>query len=144
MKLKGVWILVLCFAAAAWLAFGDRLPSINWPTIEPPPPTVPAKPPLIVMLHEAAHGPLPPYALGAANELMAAGREVRPVDDDLLTGLGEPPAWLRPALAPGRALMGGAEDGQQKDDALILLDGERVVKAIKLPASRAAILEECK
>lgn len=140
MKIKGLPVLVICLLAAAYLAFGGGL-NIPWPT---PGPVTPTKPPIVVMLHEAMHGPLPPYALGAANELTAAGRDARPVDDDLLTGLGETPAWLRPALAPGRALMGGADDAQQKDDALILLDGERVVKAIKLPTSKAAILEECK
>lgn len=104
----------------------------------------PSTPPMIVMLHEAMHGPLPAYALGAANELAASGREVRPEDDDLLNGVGEVPKWLKPALEPGRAIMGGSSDEQQKDDALILLDGERVVKAMKMPATKAEILEAVK
>jgi hypothetical protein len=137
-KLKGVWILVLTLAAAAWIGFGAKLPNIDWPT---PGPVTPTKPPLIVMLYEDSHGNLPPYAIGAANELTAAGREVRPIDDDVTTGLDTVPVWLKPALVPGRAIMGGNEDSQQKDDALILLDGERVLKAIKLPATKAEILE---
>lgn len=100
-------------------------------------PSTPSTPPLIVMLYEADHGPLPPYALGAANDLNAAGREVRMVDDDLLNGTGEVPAWLRPAVEPGRAIMGSG----QLDDALVLVSGERVIKSIKLPASKAEILE---
>lgn len=126
----------LLILAIAWLLLGGKLPNVVTP--------VTTKPPLIVMLHEAAHGMLPPYALGAANELSAAGREVRTPDDDEITGLGEPPAWLKPAIAPGRALMGGNTDEQQIDDALILLDGDRVVKAVKLPATKAEILEACK
>ena len=95
---------------------------------------------LVVMLYEADHGPLPPYALGAANELTAAGREVRPTDDDVLTGLGAVPTWLAPALQSGRNLMGSS----QQDDALIVLAGGRIVKATKLPPTRAAILEYVK
>jgi hypothetical protein len=96
------------------------------------------------MLYEAGNGPLPPYALGAANELTAAGFDVRPADDDETTGLGETPAWLKPALEPGRAIMGGTSDDQQQDDALIVLSGERVVKAMKMPATREAIMEAVK
>ena len=103
-------------------------------------PFVPTKGSLVVMLYEADHGPLPPYALGAANELTAAGRDVRTTDDDVLTGLGTVPAWLGPALEKGRAIMGSG----QVDDALVLLSGERVVKAIKLPATKAEILEAVK
>lgn len=117
---------------ASWLIFagpkGCTLPAIV------------SKPSLIIMLYEAEKGPLPPYALGAANEMTAAGLEVRPADDDELTGNGEVPAWLNPALGPGRAIMGS----EQIDDALILLAGDRVLKAIKLPATKAAILEACK
>lgn len=129
----------LLILLVAWWLLGGGLP-----TFGPVTPTTPSKPPLIVMLYEDSHGNLPPYAIGAANELTAAGREVRPVDDDVTTGLDTVPTWLQPALAPGRALMGGNDDAQQKDDALILLDGERVVKAIKLPATKAEILEACK
>lgn len=100
----------------------------------------PSVPPLIVMLYESEHGPLPDYARGAANELNATGREVRMADDDELTGPGEVPSWLKPALEPGRAIMGSG----QLDDALILLSGERVLKAVKLPASKAEILEAAK
>lgn len=96
--------------------------------------------PLVVMLHESLHGNLPPYALGAAHDLEADGYEVRPVDDDLTDGTGEIPPWLKPALEPGRKIMGGNTDGEQKDDALILLNGQRVVKAIKLPSTREAIV----
>lgn len=103
--------------------------------------TLDPKPTLIVMLHESEHGPLPPYAIGAANELTAAGREVRMVDDDVTEGEGAVPAWLKPALEPGRAIMGGT-DGKEK--ALVLLSGERVLKASKLPATRPEILEACK
>lgn len=113
------------------LLLGPKLPGC---------PAGPSSPSLIVMLHEEDHGPLPPYALGAANELTAAGKEVRPVDDDLVTGLDEVPTWLKPALEPGRAIMGS----DQKGDALILLAGDRVLKAIKLPTTKEAILEAAK
>lgn len=103
-------------------------------------PGVPSTPPLIVLLYEADHGPLPDYAKGAANELNAAGREVRMADDDELTGDGQIPKWLKPALEPGRALMGSG----QLDDALLLLSGDRVLKAVKLPADKAAIMEAVK
>lgn len=126
-------LLVLVAAGvAAWFVLGGRLPEVVTPG--------PTTPPMIVMLHESARGNLPPYALGAANELTAAGRDVRTPDDDDLNGLGEVPAWLKPALVPGRAIMGP----EQIDDALILLDGERVVKAVKLPANKAEILEAVK
>lgn len=104
----------------------------------------PSTTPVIVMLHEAQHGPLSPDAMGAARELRDAGRDVKIADDDEVTGLGATPAWLKPALEQGRAIMGGASDDDQKDDALILLSGERVVKAIKMPAARAEIVEACK
>lgn len=104
----------------------------------------PSSPPVIVMLHEAQHGPLSPEAMGAARELRDAGRDVKIADDDEVTGLGQTPAWLKPALEQGRAIMGGASDEQQKDDALVLLSGERVVKAIKMPPTRPEILEAVK
>lgn len=135
------WMPIVLAVLGALLLFGGKL-NIPWPDIVGP--SVPTKPPLIVMLYEDSHGNLPPYAIGAANELTAAGREVRPVDDDVTTGLGTVPTWLQPALVPGRAIMGGNDDAQQKDDALILLDGERVVKAIKLPVTKAEILEAVK
>lgn len=109
------------------------LPSWTW--------VVAPKPTLIVMLHEESHGPLSSDAKGAANELTAAGREVRMVDDDVTDGLGETPDWLKPALEPGRKVMGGT-DGKEK--ALVVLAGERVVKAVKLPPTRPEILEACK
>lgn len=126
------WVFVVL---AIFLFAGGRLPTVVRPPINPP---------LIIMLHEALHGPLPAYATGAARDLVAAGRDVRTPDDDEVTGTGEIPQWLKPALAPGRAILGGSEDSQQKDDALVLLAGERVLKAIKLPDSKEAILEACK
>lgn len=128
---------IACLVAAAWLIFGgpkgcdfNPLDVIT---------TTPGDS-LVVILYEADHGPLPPYALGAANELTAAGREVRPTDDDVLNGLGEVPTWLKPALEPGRNLMGS----EQRDDALVVLNGGRLVKATKLPPTREAILEYVK
>lgn len=119
----------LLVLALVVLLLGPKLPGC--------PSVGPTKATLIVMLHEEDHGPLPSYALGAANELAAAGKEVRPVDDDLVTGLDEVPTWLKPALEPGRAIMGS----DQKGDALVLLAGDKVLKAIKLPATKEAILE---
>jgi hypothetical protein len=125
---------LLLIGAAVWVALsGGGLP---WPSVLPGPST----PPLVVLMYEADHGPLPSYALGAANELNAAGREVRLVDDDTLTGTGVVPAWLKPAIEPGRAIMGSG----QLDDALIQLSGDRVLKAVKLPADKTAILEAVK
>jgi hypothetical protein len=96
--------------------------------------------PLVVMLHESTNGPLPSYAVGAANELTAAGFEVRMVDDDVLDGTGETPDWLKPALEPGRKIMGGT-DG--KEHALVLVRGDKA-NAVKLPATREAIVEAVK
>ena len=121
------------------LIFSDGKPGPT-PGPEPGPAPNPVKT-LILMLHESQHGNLPPYALGAMEELRAAGRDVRAPDDDDVDGLGQVPPWLRPALEPGRAIMGGT-DG--KDDALIVLDGERVVKAVKLPESKEAIIAAVK
>jgi hypothetical protein len=128
---------VLVLAVAAMLLAGGGK-GCSFPTVAP------SVTPLIVMLHEAKHGPLPSAAVGAANELTTSGREVRMVDDDVLDGSGEVPDWLKPALEPGRKLMGGVDDKQQQDDALILLNGDRVVKAIKMPATRPEIVEACK
>lgn len=130
-------VLVL-LALALVLSSGGR--GCTLPVVVPDDP----KQTLIVMLYEATNGPLPPYALGAANDLSAAGREVRPADDDEVTGLGETPKWLKPALEPGRAIMGGTSDDAQKDDALIVLSGEKVLKAMKLPATRELIIEAVK
>jgi hypothetical protein len=127
---KGTWI---------WLAVVVAVLLLRGRGCELPP-SVPTNPPLIVMLYEADHGELPDYATGAGHELVAAGREVRPIDDDDTNGLDETPAWLKPALEPGRKIMGA----DQLDDALILLDGETVIKAIKLPDSKEAILEAVK
>ena len=127
---------VFWFASGGVSTGGCTLPAFpSWPNIAT------SKPALIVMLHEASHGPLSIDAKGAANELTSAGRSVRMVDDDVTDGTNETPDWLKPALEPGRAIMGGT-DG--KEHAVILLSGERVVKAIKLPASKAEILEACK
>lgn len=128
--MRGRWIDLGLAVVALWLVFGP-VPSLRV--------VGPSTPPLIVMLHEVNEGELPAYAKGAANELVAAGREVRMVDDDITDG-DEPPEWLKPALEPGRAIMGPS----QKDDALVLLDGQKVVKAIKLPATKEAIVEACK
>jgi hypothetical protein len=143
-KLSIEWWKVFVLAACLWLMAsggGFRLPTTwTWPSW----PVIATKPTLIVMLHEAKHGLFPSHVVGAARELEAAGFEVRMVDDDVTDGLGETPPWLKPALEQGRAIMGGTTDDVQKDDALIKLAGERVVKAIKMPDSRAAIVEECK
>jgi hypothetical protein len=140
-KLSIEWWKVFVLAGCLWLMAGGgglKLPTTwtwpSWPVITP-------KPTLVVMLHEATHGPLSSEAIGAANELTAAGREVRMIDDDVTDGLGEVPDWLKPALEPGRAVMGGT-DGKEK--ALVLLSGDRVLKAIKLPATRPEIVSECK
>lgn len=95
---------------------------------------------MVVMLYEAEHGPLPGHAAGAAHELVAAGAEVRMVDDDILDGTGETPEWLKPALEPGRAVMGAS----QLDDALVVLQGNAVVKAVKLPETKELIVEASK
>jgi hypothetical protein len=131
---KGTWI---------WLAVIAAVLMVRWQGCELP--TVgPSTPPLIVMLYEAENGELPAYAIGAARELEAAGRDVNPVDDDTTNGLGETPVWLKPALEPGRKLMGGIDDKLQKSHALVLVSGEQVVKAVKLPESKEAILEAVK
>jgi hypothetical protein len=127
---------VVVALAAMLLASGGK--GCTLPQIKP------STPPLIVMLYEAENGELPAYAIGAARELESAGRDVQPVDDDTTNGLGETPKWLKPALEPGRKLMGGMDDKLQKSHALVLVSGEQVVKAMKLPASREAIIEECK
>jgi hypothetical protein len=128
---------VLVLAVAAMLLAGGGK-GCSLPTL---PPSVP---PSIVMLYEAENGELPAYAIGAARELEAAGRDVNPVDDDTTNGLGETPKWLKPALEPGRKLMGGMDDKLQKSHALVLVSGEQVVKAVKLPESKEAILEAVK
>lgn len=94
-------------------------------------PLAPAKPALVVIVHRSETA-LPPYAMGAVNELRAAGRDVRIVDDEPANGLNAVPAAVAPAVTKAR------EVGHP---ALVLLDGERVVGAIKLPASKEAILE---
>jgi hypothetical protein len=134
-KLKGVWILVLTLAAAAWIGFGAKLPNIDWPT---PGPVAPTKPPLVVVLFESEHGEPPAYAAGAVNDLRKAGREARLMDDDPATGMDSVPAEVAPAIEPGRTIMGGT-DG--KGFALVLLDGSKVRKAMALPTSKEAILE---
>jgi hypothetical protein len=134
---KGTWIWLAVVAAILLLRWqGCDLSKLTT--------TNPSTPPLIVMLYEAQHGPLSPDAIGAASDLTASGREVRMVDDDVTDGTNETPDWLKPALQQGRLLMGGTTDELQKDDALILLSGERVVKAIKMPATKAETLEACK
>jgi hypothetical protein len=128
---KGTWI---------WLAVIAAVLMVRWQGCELP--TVgPSTPPLIVMLYEADHGEPPAYAAGAANELRKAGREVRMIDDDPANGLDAVPAEVAPAIEPGRKIMGGT-DG--KGHALLALAGSRVLKAIALPPSKEAILEECK
>jgi hypothetical protein len=134
------WWKVFVLLACLWLMAGGgglKLPTWTWPAF----PVIAPKPTLIVMLHEATNGPLSSEAIGAANELTAAGREVRMIDDDVTDGLGEVPDWLKPALEPGHAVMGGT-DGKEK--ALVLLSGDRVLKAIKMPPTRPEIVEACK
>lgn len=99
--------------------------------------------PLVVMMYEANHGPLPQYAIGAARELADSGFEVRMVDDDVLAGDATTPKPLLAAIEQGRVIMGGASDEQQKDDALILVRGNSV-KGSKLPPTREEIVSAVK
>jgi hypothetical protein len=127
---KGTWI---------WLAVIAAVLMVRWQGCELP--TVgPSTPPLIVMLYEADHGEPPAYAAGAANELRKQGRQARLIDDDPGNGLDAVPAEVAPAIEPGRKIMGGT-DG--KGFALVVLAGDRVLKAMALPPSKEAILEEC-
>lgn len=131
------WSVLLVAVLVGGLVFAPRgcsLPVVPWPVIATP------GQPLVVLMYEADHGPLPAYAIGAANELSAAGIDVRPVDDDVVDGTGETPDWLKPAIEPGRSLMGA----DQKADALIVLRGGKVAKAVALPATREAIVEAAK
>lgn len=122
---------------ALLVLFSGRIGGCTTPFNPPPAPGET----LIIMLYEAEHGQLPDYAVGAARDLVAAKIKVRPVDDDQLQGLGAVPVWLKPVLEEGRKIMGGSADNQQLDDALIKLVGERMDVAIKLPATKEAILE---
>lgn len=129
----------LALFALAWFGLGGMTwRGCDWrlaiPWVQPSPNA------LIVMMHEASHGPLSQDAIGAANELTAAGREVRMIDDDVVDGTGETPEWLKPGLAKGREIMGGT-DG--KTHVLLLLSGQRIVKAEKLPGPRAEIVRAC-
>ena len=94
----------------------------------------------IVIQHESDQGSLPPYVTGAVESLRAAGRTVYVIDDDVTTGLGTPPKPVAPAIEPGRKIMGGSEG---KGQALVLLSGDMVLKAIELPKSKESIVEAC-
>lgn len=130
MKPSSLLVLTVGLLAALYVAFGGMAWE-GW-TLGP------STPPLVVVLYEADNGEPPSYALGAINELRAAGRQARVIDDDPATGTNSVPAEVAPAIEPGRKIMGGT-DG--KEHALVLLNGQRVVKAIKLPDSKEAILE---
>lgn len=132
-------ILSLALLVAVSLLAVQSVPTIRaWlPSIVAPA----AKDVPIVVVHESDQGGIPPYASGAVEELRKAGRTVYVIDDDVVTGLGTPPKPVAPAIEPGRKIMGGSEG---KGQALVLLSGETVLKAIELPKSKEAILEACR
>jgi len=133
--MKDRWFDLVLAAVALFFLTGGKLPV--WNPIEPTP-SPDSK--IVIMLYESQHGPLPPYALGAAGELDAAGWTVRPTEDDQLTGEDQIPDWLKPVITQGREIMGGQQDEQQVDDALIIVSGSRV-RAMKMPTSKPGILE---
>lgn len=92
---------------------------------------------LIVIAYESEDGNLPPYAVGAVQQLRAAGREVRQIDDDVINGLDAVPAEVKPAIEPLRA---------KGLPAYAILDkpGGTVIKCEKLPETTDAILEAVK
>lgn len=103
---------------------------IGWPSLVAPV----VRDALVVIVHDESIG-LPDYAEHAINQLRAAGRQVRLTGLNPQTGLGTVPKEIAPALAPGKAA--GVP-------ALVLLQGDKVLKVIKLPATTEAILEACK
>lgn len=137
-----VVICSLLIGLLVWQSGVVKLPTWVAPVVAPDKPD--ATKALVVMLYEADHGPLPPHAKEAAAELSAAGREVRMVEDDVLTGLGTVPLWLQPGIKEGRAAMGGQSDEQQTGDALVLIAGGKLLKAIPMPATKEAVMEACK
>lgn len=117
--------------AIVLLLLGDRLPAIPWIGAG-------GKPDAVVIMYEAEHGEPPAYAAGAVNALRAAGKQAWMIDDDPGDGENQLPDAVAPAIEPGRAVMGGT-DG--KGHALVVLAGQKVLKAIPLPPSKEAIVE---
>lgn len=128
------WLVVLTLIVGgqslAPLVKWDGKITIGWPSLVAPV----VRDALVVIVHDESIG-LPDYAEHAINQLRAAGRQVRLTGLNPQTGLGTVPKEIAPALAPGKAA--GVP-------ALVLLQGDKVLKVIKLPATTEAILEACK
>lgn len=122
---------LMLLAAVALVLYGDRL-ALPWGWV------VQAKPDAVVILYEADNGEPPAYAAGAVNELRASGKRVWMIDDDPGDGENQVPDAVAPAIEPGRAVMGGTNG---KGHALVVLAGQKVLKAVPLPSSREAIVE---
>lgn len=98
---------------------------------EPAPPVIDAKA-LVSIVYESSATPVPRQVHNARFELEAKGYEVRVVDADVVTGTGTVPLPLKPAIEAARA---------QGLPALVITNGEKVLKKIALPATAEEIVK---
>lgn len=103
------------------------LVAILWPTGASPFASVDTA----VVVYESEKGPLPNYVFGAFRQL-EEDYDVRAIDDDVTTGLGDQPDHVQEAITAAR------ENGLP---ALVLTGGGKVIRAMDLPGSMEKILE---
>lgn len=110
---------------------------IRGPPEDPKDPVVPvdpdAKADAAHIIYESGQSRVPLHADAAARELRKQGKQVRIVDADAETGTGEVPRELAKSIEAAK------ETGLP---ALVLLSKGKVLRSVKLPATKEAILQE--
>ena len=128
MKLSLTQIVLLVALVAIWFVKSDQV-------TPPPTPVVEVKADLVAFVYESEDGALPSYVFGASAELVERGINVRPIDDDVETGLGGLPIEIAKAIVAGRA------NGLP---AMVVMGGGDVLSVMNLPSSKEAISEAVK
>ena len=92
-------------------------------------------PDMVAVVYESSDGIPKPYVTGALNKLNEQGLQVRIFDKDVVTGEGEIPSQIRPAIQA--AVNNGLP-------ALVVLSKGEVISVQNLPKSESEIVEAVK
>lgn len=129
-----VGIILLLLAAWVYASGGTMaLPSIPWPSV--PSIIAPANVTAVTYIYEKDAGGIPPAVSAALGELNAAGIRATTFEEDTLDASGQVPEQYKLALPAAR------EAGLPS---LVVMSGETVVRVVKQPTTKEAVLEASK